>query len=179
MRHLDWSEEELLTVKKMVESFLKELWVKESPHLFGMVLSWSQIKKDQNEDLSSSPPAQQALTVSQDPRLTSCLRVTQVYKTVLNLQRFWDASRMMKTRHFLGSRAEHIIWSSGSQSKVLTASLQTSVKTWLRDPLKQFSSTGRVFCQSPALNRLTWLQVLWTHQVELLYLRSRGWGVLS
>lgn len=48
-------------------------------------------------------------TASQDPRLTSCWSATQFYKTVLNLQRLGDASRMMKTTHLSGkkSRARH------------------------------------------------------------------------
>lgn len=71
----------------MVKSFLRELEAKESFHLFGTVLQ-SQLKMDQKEDLSSSHPAQQVFIVSQDLRLTSCLRVTQFYKTILNLQRF-------------------------------------------------------------------------------------------
>ena len=96
----------------MVKSFLRELEAKESFHLFGTVLQ-SQLKMDQKEDLSSSHPAQQVFIVSQDLRLTSCLRVTQFYKTILNLQRFWDASRMMKTRLLSGkqSRAYHFeLW---------------------------------------------------------------------
>lgn len=104
MRHLDWSEEEFLTARKVAKSFLREPSAKEWSHLFGIMLSWSQIKMDHNEDLSNSYPAQ-AFTVSQDLRLTSSLWFTQSYDTVLNLQRFGDASRMMKTRHLSGKQS--------------------------------------------------------------------------
>ena len=170
----------ILDSEKNGEIFSEGAEAKESFHLFGIVLLWSQIKMDQNEDLSSSHPVQQVFTVSQDLRLTSCLRVTQFYKTILNLQRFWDASRMMKTRPLSGkqSRAHHFepwLKTQGVDSFTSGCSKDLTSRYF-----KTFSPIERAFSQFPAPST-DWpgCRYYGNSKLSLLYLRSRGWGVLS
>lgn len=128
---------------------------------------------DQNEDLPSSHPVQQVFTVSQDLRLTSCLRVTQFYKTILNLQRFWDASRMMKTRPLSGkqSRAHHFepwLKTQGVDSFTSGCSKDLTSRYF-----KTFSPIERAFSQFPAPST-DWpgCRYYGNSKLSLLYLRS-------
>lgn len=127
----------------------------------GKDLSWSQIKMDQNEDLSSLHPVQQVFPVSKDLRLTSCLRVTHFYKTVLNLQRVWDPSRTMKTRHLSGKQSTtHQV-----ESWLTTQGDDSFISDWSQD-LLNFNIRTPSFPQLSALNRLTWMQAWWKQKIK-------------
>lgn len=115
---------------------------------------------DQNEDLSSLHPVQQVIPVSKDLRLTSCLRVTHFYKTVLNLQRFEIPPEGWKPGTCLGSRAQHIMLSPGLQPRVMTASFQIEVRTYLT------SIFDFIFPPTFSSHRLTWMQAWWKQKIK-------------
>lgn len=102
------------------------------------------------------------------PELTICLRVTQFYKTVLNLQRFQDASRMTKTRLLSRkqSRVHHF------ESWLPTQSVDSFTSDCSKDLTSRSFRTVQshresLFPVSSSLNSLMWWQVLWRQQVEL------------
>lgn len=108
--------------------------------------------------LSSSSASLYRLLGAEAHKLSESYSFTRLFST---FKGFEMPPECWKPSTCLGSSAEHIISSPGFQSRVLTASLQTTVG--LDFKILRNSSVPL----SRSLNRSTRLQVLWKQQVEL------------